>query len=78
MTGLGVRRLVATTPYPLVGDRPRVAMWVLRCVLADAYADARASKDVMAASDLDWTVVTYARPRAGPSSRRFSRTTRAG
>jgi len=52
----GVRRLVITSAYPIVGTRPRAAMWVLRKVLATVYADLAEAERVAADSDLDWTI----------------------
>jgi uncharacterized protein YbjT (DUF2867 family) len=52
----GVRRLVITSAYPIVGTRPRTAMWVLRKVLATPYADVAEAERVTAGSDLDWTI----------------------
>jgi len=48
----GVRRLVITSAYPIVGTRPRAAMWVLRKVLATVYADLAEAERVAAGSDL--------------------------
>ena len=67
----GVRRLVITSAYPIVGTRPRAAMWVLRKVLATVYADLAEAERVAAGSDLDWTIARLNRltdqPPAGPA-----------
>jgi uncharacterized protein YbjT (DUF2867 family) len=52
----GVRRLVITSAYPIVGTRPQAAMWVLRKVLATPYADAAEAERVAVGSGLDWTI----------------------
>jgi putative NADH-flavin reductase len=57
MTELGVRRLVFTSAYPLVGDRPRLLIGVIRRVFADVYADAAQAGRIVMDSGLDWTIV---------------------
>jgi hypothetical protein len=57
MAEQGVRRLVVTSVYPIVADRPRLPITVLRFVFADAYADAADMEQVVSASGLDWTIV---------------------
>jgi len=66
----GVHRLVITSAYPIVGTRPRVAMWVLRKALATPYADTAEAERIATGSGLDWTIarlnrLTDHRP-AGP------------
>ncbi|WP_066943532.1 NAD(P)-dependent oxidoreductase [Microtetraspora fusca] len=61
MAETGVRRLVVTTPYPIVARRPYLTMWLLRRLLATQYADARDLEQAVAAGDLDWTVVRLTR-----------------
>jgi putative NADH-flavin reductase len=56
MADLGVRRLVITSAYPIVADRPRLPITLLRWFLAGAYADAAAMARIVSASDLDWTI----------------------
>lgn len=56
MTRAGVRRLVTTSAYPIVGERPRLAMALLRRLFAASYADHAEMERLVAASDLDWTV----------------------
>ena len=67
----GVRRLVITSAYPIVGTRPRAAMWVLRKVLATPYADAAEAERVAAGSGLEWTIARLNRltdqPPVGPA-----------
>jgi putative NADH-flavin reductase len=57
MSAVDVSRLVITSAYPLVADRPRAALWVLRRVFAATYADTAAMEKVVTATDLDWTIV---------------------
>ena len=66
----GLHRLVITSAYPIVGTRPRVAMWVLRKALATPYADTAEAERIATGSGLDWTIarlnrLTDHRP-AGP------------
>jgi putative NADH-flavin reductase len=56
MTALGARRLVLTSAYPLVGDRPRLRIGIIRRVFAEAYADTAEAGRIVAASGLDWTI----------------------
>jgi len=56
MTRAGVRRLVTTSAYPIVGERPRLAMALLRRLFAASYADHAEMERLVAESDLDWTV----------------------
>jgi len=66
-----VHRLVITSAYPIVGTRPRAAMWVLRKVLATPYADAAQAEQIATGSGLDWTIARLNRltdqPPAGPA-----------
>lgn len=57
ISDLGVRRLAITSAYPIVGDKPRLPIALLRLVLADAYADVSKMEQIVSASDLDWTIV---------------------
>ena len=69
----GVRRLVITSVYPIVGARPRAAMWVLRKVLATPYADIAQAEQIVTGSGLDWTIARLNRltnqPPTGPPTR---------
>ncbi|TDD06091.1 NAD(P)-dependent oxidoreductase [Nonomuraea diastatica] len=56
MADAGVRRLVVVSAYPIVGVRPRVAIWILRRVLATPYADVSQMERIVSACDLDWTI----------------------
>lgn len=57
MADRGVRRLVVSDPYPIIADRPRLLIWLLRRFLAAAYADALAMERIVTATELDWTIV---------------------
>ncbi|HZR54798.1 MAG TPA: NAD(P)-binding oxidoreductase [Streptosporangiaceae bacterium] len=61
MTDLGVRRLVVTSAYPIVADKPRVPIALLRWFLATAYADSAAMAQTVRASNLDWTIAYLTR-----------------
>lgn len=67
MTRAGVRGLVITSAYPIVAERPRVPVALLRWLLADAYADLAEMERLVAASDLDGTVVRLNRLLDGPA-----------
>jgi NAD(P)H-binding len=57
MADLGVRRLVVTSAYPIIVDKPPLAMAVLRRLLATSYADNAAMEQLVSSSGLDWTIV---------------------
>jgi putative NADH-flavin reductase len=56
MSETGVRRLVITSAYPIVGTKPRLPIALLKLVFADAYADGAAMEDLVSTSGLDWTI----------------------
>lgn len=56
MTAADARRLVITSAYPIVGNRPRVPIAVLRIALRASYADLARMERVVSDSDLDWTI----------------------
>ncbi|WP_433345152.1 NAD(P)-dependent oxidoreductase [Microtetraspora malaysiensis] len=68
MAETGARRLVVTTPYPIVARRPYLLMWLLRRLLATQYADARDLEQAVAASDMDWTVARLTRLTDRPAT----------
>ena len=68
MNRSGVRRLIATSAYPLVGDSPRVPMALLRLIFADSYADAAAMEHIVSATDLDWTIARLNRLTDKPAT----------
>lgn len=57
MPEAGTRRLIVTSAYPIVADRPRVPLALLRRLFADAYADTARMERIVSASGLDWTIV---------------------
>lgn len=68
MTELGVRRLVVTSAYPIVADRPKLPIALLRLLLAIPYADVAAMERIVSSSDLDWTIVRLNRLTDGPAT----------
>lgn len=68
MADLNVRRLVITSPYPLVAHKPRIPLWVLRRLLATPYADAAEMERVVSAGDLDWTIARLTRLTDKPAT----------
>lgn len=56
MADAGVRRFVMTSAYPIVADKPRVPVALLRLMLSAAYADLAEMERIVSASDLNWTV----------------------
>jgi putative NADH-flavin reductase len=56
MAEADVRRFVMTSAYPIVGDKPRVPMALLRLALSAPYADLAEMERIVSASDLDWTI----------------------
>ena len=73
MLGRRVRRLVVTSAYPIVGDRPRLTMTMLRLMLATPFADVAAMEQVVSRSSLDWTIVRLNRLTNGPLTGRVER-----
>lgn len=61
MAEAGVRRLAITSAYPIVAERPRLTIALLRRLFAASYADAARMEAVVSASNLDWTVVRLSR-----------------
>jgi len=59
-----------TSAYPIVGNRPRLLMAILRLVLKDAYADVSAMEHELRETSLDWTIARLNRltdkPAQGP------------
>lgn len=68
---LGVRRLVFTSAYPIVADRPRLPIALLRWALAAGYADAAQAARIISATDLDWTIAYLNRLTDKPATDRF-------
>jgi uncharacterized protein YbjT (DUF2867 family) len=57
MRAAGVERLVVTSAYPIVGNRPRLSMAILRRLFAHAYADLTQMERIVSTSPLAWTIV---------------------
>lgn len=75
MSEEGIARLIITSAYPVVADRPRLAVAVVTRIFADTYADARAMEQIVSTSDLQWTIarptrLTNGRPRGRITIRR--------
>jgi putative NADH-flavin reductase len=68
MSEAGVRRLVVVSAYPIVGDRSRLPMAILRRVLAIPYADNAEREQIVSASDLDWTIARLNRLTDKPAT----------
>ena len=68
MPRAGVDRLVVVSAYPIAGDRPRLAIWVLRRVLATPYADVAQMEQIVTASDLDWAIARLNRLTSKPAT----------
>lgn len=75
MTDTGVTRLVVVGAYPMVADRPRLPVWVLRRLLAVPYADNARAEALVRASDLDWTIVRLNRLTDKPATGAITTTT---
>ncbi|HEX3713903.1 MAG TPA: NAD(P)H-binding protein [Trebonia sp.] len=73
METLGVPRLVAASAYGMVATRPYVLAGLVRRIFAAGFADQAAADQVIAASQLDWTILRgtrlTARPGRGPGRR---------
>ncbi|MCW2858689.1 MAG: Flavin reductase [Actinoallomurus sp.] len=65
MSETGVRRLVITSAYPIVGAKPRLPIALLKLVFADAYADGAAMEDLVSTSGLDLRCSGRVAGRAG-------------
>jgi putative NADH-flavin reductase len=70
MQQLGPRRLIVTSAYPLVAERPRLPIAVLRRVFAAAYADAAAMEGAVKDSNLEWTIARFNRLTDAPPTDR--------
>lgn len=68
MSQAGVRRLVVVSAYPIVGDRPRLPMVILRRLLAIPFADNAEREQIVCASDLDWTIARLNRLTDKPAT----------
>ena len=68
MTDAGVHRLIVVSAYPIVGDRPRLPIWILRRILATPYADVSQMEQIVSTSDLDWTIARLNRLTDKPAT----------
>lgn len=75
MRSAGVTRLVVTSAYPIVGERPRFAMWLLRGAFRTAYADGAQMEELVRGSGLDWVVVRLNRLTDGAATGALRTTT---
>ena len=75
MESLGVSRLVAASAYGIVATRPYILAGVVRRIFAREFADQAAADAIIAASDLDWTILRGTRLTAQPAKGRGRRST---
>jgi uncharacterized protein YbjT (DUF2867 family) len=68
MNDTGVTRLVVVSAYPIVGDRPRLPIWILRRVLASQYTDVAQMEQIISASSLAWTIARLNRLTSKPAT----------
>jgi putative NADH-flavin reductase len=69
MTAHGVSRLVSTSSYGMVADRPHVLAPLVRRLFRTAFADQTDADQVIESSRLDWTILRATRLTPGPASR---------
>lgn len=73
MEALGVSRLVTASAYGMVATRPYLLAGVVRRIFAREFADQAAADEIIAASELDWTILRGTRltgePAKGPGRR---------
>jgi putative NADH-flavin reductase len=73
MASLGVSRLVAASAYGMVATRPYILAGVVRRIFAQGFADQAAADQIVASSELDWTILRGTRltgkPADGPARR---------
>ncbi len=67
-----VARLVITSAYPVVAEKPRIPLAVVTRIFAAVYADATAMEQIVSASDLEWTIVRPTRLTDGPPKGRMT------
>jgi putative NADH-flavin reductase len=56
MSDLGLRRLVFTSAYGMIAQRPRLLAPLVRLAFGPVFADAARMERVVSATDLDWTI----------------------
>lgn len=68
MTGASVSRFVIASAYPVVAEKPRLVIGLLRLILADAYADLAAMEQIVSGqAGLAWTIARLSRLTDGPA-----------
>ena len=75
MESLGVSRLVAASAYGMVATRPYVVAGLVRRIFAQGFADQAAADRIIAASELDWTILRGTRLTARPAQGQARRST---
>jgi putative NADH-flavin reductase len=75
MQFLGVPRLVAASAYGMVATRPYVVAGLVRRIFAQGFADQAAADRIIAASELDWTILRGTRLTARPAQGQARRST---
>jgi putative NADH-flavin reductase len=61
MLAADVRRLVTTSSYAMVATRPYVLAPLVRRIFVKAFVDQRGADEVIAGSELDWTIARATR-----------------
>ena len=75
MQFLGVPRLVAASAYGMVATRPYIVAGVVRRIFAQGFADQAAADQIIASSELDWTILRGTRLTGKPADRPARRST---
>ena len=75
MESLGVSRLVAASAYGMVATRPYIVAGVVRRIFAQGFADQAAADQIIASSELDWTILRGTRLTGKPADRPARRST---
>jgi hypothetical protein len=75
MASLGVSRLVAASAYGMVATRPYIVAGVVRRIFAQGFADQAAADQIIASSELDWTILRGTRLTGRPADRPARRST---
>ncbi|MFY9926672.1 MAG: NAD(P)-binding oxidoreductase [Streptosporangiaceae bacterium] len=75
MQSHGVSRLVAASAYGMVATRPYILAGVVRRIFAKGFADQAAADRIIAASELDWTILRGTRLTSKPANAPARRST---
>jgi putative NADH-flavin reductase len=75
MVSLGVSRLVAASAYGMVATRPYIVAGVVRRIFAQGFADQAAADQIIASSELDWTILRGTRLTGKPADHPARRST---